>query len=139
MIKLLNIERTLYVDELPSEINILNNVLKIELAKKSDGLFSNNGFFKIEYFYSNDICGAVLFFNEICVAILKDHGKNIYIFDSHSRNGQGQVVPDGTSVLLMFSSVNTAKEYIFSTHNNCNHYQIVYIKMKIEEQKRGKI
>ena len=45
MIKLLNIERTLYVDELPSEINILNNVLKIELAKKSDGLFSNNGFF----------------------------------------------------------------------------------------------
>ena len=39
--KSLNIERTLYVDELPSEINILNNVLKIELAKKSDGLFSN--------------------------------------------------------------------------------------------------
>ena len=43
--------------------------------------------------------------------------KNYYIFDSHSRDNFGNVIPDGTSVLLHIKSRNGLIKYIRSISN----------------------
>ncbi len=40
------------------------------------------------------------------------HKSQVYIFDSHSQNGKGQVVPNGTSVLLKFPKLLDCFLYI---------------------------
>ena len=54
-------------------------------------------------------------FGSTSVAVLR-RGRSYFIFDSHSRNGLGEVDPDGVCVLLEFSSRDALYGYLFQTY-----------------------
>jgi len=116
--KACNIDRTLYVDEIPSELNFENVIVRVEFINTVD-CFNDKDKASIaiekDIFYDENTNGVILFINGYCTAILEDKNKNIYIFDSHSRNDEGIPIPDGKSILLMFTSIENASEYIFRT------------------------
>ena len=63
-----------------------------------DVSFDNN------FFFRNNIGGALLFFQGYSVLLLRDIKRNIYVFDSHGRDNCGQPLPGGKSILLSFIS-----------------------------------
>ena len=42
--------------------------------------------------------------------------KHYFLFDLHSRNLNGEIIPDGFSVLLKFSSRKTLEQHILEMH-----------------------
>ena len=58
----------------------------------------------------------------------------IYAFDSHSRDSEGNIVPDGSSILIKFSSIKSFWDYIVLTYGSSS-CQLVYIKTIPEENK----
>lgn len=60
------------------------------------------------------------------------HDNECYIFDSHSRNHAGQQIPDGTSVLLHFESVQNMVRYLLqhSRQMNCQLFEITVVNLE---------
>ena len=129
-------ERYLSYDEIPTEVTFeMAGNVNVEFVRVTDGFCDNSNepdnFIDQNYFYSDNTNGIIFVFKDMCVAILKDTKRNVYVFDSHSRNEKGEPLPDedGKSALLMFASVNDVKNYIFSTYENLRFFQIVYVKI----------
>ena len=58
---------------------------------------------------------ALLFINSTVTSIIS-YSCSYYVFDSHSRDSRGFAVSNGTSVLLKFSCLQQAENYIEVIH-----------------------
>ena len=136
-----NINRYLNVDELPTKIVIDNSHFDIFVIRAEDFLGSSlledtDTIINTDLFFSDNVTGIILFIEGYCVSILKESNNRqvIYAFDSHSRDSEGNIVPDGSSILIKFSSIKSFWDYIVLTYglSSC---QLVYIKTIPEEKK----
>ena len=59
--------------------------------------------------------GVMFFVRQTSFAILWNK-KYFFLFDSHSRDDQGKVAPDGTGILLKFSSLRQVQKYILENY-----------------------
>ena len=127
--KTTGIDRSLYSDELPKVFEVGNHLFQIDYPQINDRFCNDENnfdeFLDEEYFAT--VTGAIIFVNDYCISILKDDNF-FFVFDSHSRNTNGQPTPDGTSILMMFKSIENVKAYVLKTYPNCRHLQIVFVK-----------
>ena len=84
--------------------------------------------------------GFLIFITGYTVAIVP-MGNKFYLFDSHSRNRLGEVVPDGTSVLLKFSRLADIENYmvvVYMQQRNFRHefFQVQYVTININDQQK---
>ena len=136
-----NINRYLNVDELPTKIVIDNSHFDIFVICAEDFLGSSlledtDTIINTDLFFSDNVTGIILFIEGYCVSILKESNNRqvIYAFDSHSRDSEGNIVPDGSSILIKFSSIKSFWDYIVLTYGSSS-CQLVYIKTIPEENK----
>ena len=136
-----NINRYLNVDELPTKIVIDNSHFDIFVIRAEDFLGSSlledtDTIINTDLFFSDNVTGIILFIEGYCVSILKESNncQVIYAFDSHSRDSEGNIVPDGSSILIKFSSIKSFWDYIVLTYGSSS-CQLVYIKTIPEENK----
>ena len=136
-----NINRYLNVDELPTKIVIDNSHFDIFVIRAEDFLGSSlledtDTIINTDLFFSDNVTGIILFIEGYCVSILKESNNRqvIYAFDSHSRDSEGNIVPDGSSILIKFSSIKSFWDYIVLTYGSSS-CQLVYIKTIPEENK----
>ena len=136
-----NINRYLNVDELPTKIVIDNSHFDIFVTRAEDFLGSSlledtDTIINTDLFFSDNVTGIILFIEGYCVSILKESNNRqvIYAFDSHSRDSEGNIVPDGSSILIKFSSIKSFWDYIVLTYGSSS-CQLVYIKTILEENK----
>jgi len=67
---------------------------------------------------------------------------SVYLFDPHSRNNCGQIIDDGTSVLLKFPSLQDAENYIKEIYvppEQERYLETQYFRIAINEPIRDKI
>ena len=136
-------KRPLYFDELPEVFEINNNYFQIEYPRTDDNFISDENecsqFVDEDYLFSNSISGAIIFFNDYCISIIKDKDSSLFVFDSHSRDQNGQPVPEeeGKSILMRFRTVESIRYYMIKTYKKITHFQIVFVKINeiTEEQK----
>ena len=126
------IDRTLYCDELPTVFCIENNLFQIEYPYKEDKFQNDenqfNNLLDNCYFSNASVTGAIVFINGYCISILK-HNDFLFVFDSHSRDVNGQPTPEGTSILMKFKSIETVKTYLLNAYPSCTHFQIVFVEI----------
>ena len=138
-----NLKRSLYFDELPKDFQYAGIEFKIEFSRVDNGFFreetnSFDVFFDNNSFFSDNIGGALLFFQGYTVSLLKDNKRNIYVFDSHGRDNCGQPSPSGKSILMSFISPQDMLQYFTKTYENITHIQIVYVKVhSLDEEKKN--
>ena len=92
------IDKYLSFDDLPFTLSIGNSVLNLQKSERISGILSNES------------AGFLHFANGFGTAFRHDI-RHIYIFDPHSRDNQGFVSPNGTSVLLKFKTLSDAENY----------------------------
>ena len=136
-----NLNRSLYFDELPKEFKLAGTDITVEFSKIDNGFLrerfnSFDVFLNIDFFFSDNSNGAILFFQGYTISLLKDDSKNIYIFDSHSRDDHGQPSPEGKSILMTFLSADEVERYVLETYKATTHIQIVYVKVNPLENKQ---
>ena len=140
-----NLKRSLYFDELPKDFQYAGIEFKIEFSRVDNGFFreetnSFDVFFDKNFFFSDNIGGALLFFQGYTVSLLKDNKRNIYVFDSHGRDNCGQPLPNGKSILMSFISPQDMLQYFTTTYENITHIQIVYIKVhSLDEERKNSL
>ena len=94
----------LSVPDLPHNIPILGSNVRIAYLDDCYGFISfNESSSLLSDLQCNSGNGFLFFLKGSCVAIIWTK-KNIFLFDSHSRNSLGQPVPDGFSILLKFKN-----------------------------------
>ena len=116
--KKLNVHNILAVDELPNHVSIVDKPVNvIYLALITGELFQGGAinFVDINYIRESGAYGVILFMRGICVAILC-HNEHFFVFDSHSRSANGEVVNNGTSVLLKFGTLMEIRNYLCHAH-----------------------
>ena len=140
-----NLKRSLYFDKLPKDFQYAGIEFKIEFSRVDNGFFreetnSFDVFFDNNFFFSDNIGGALLFFQGYTVSLLKDNKRNIYYSDSHGRDNCGQPLPNGKSILMSFISPQDMLQYFTTTYENITHIQIVYIKVhSLDEERKNSL
>ena len=101
-------------DELPQTIDIENNVVYVEKLRFQQGTTTRHPekFFSSSYdSNTNNGNGFLLFIDGFTLSVIWNKA-NFFLFDSHSRNKDGQISENGTSVLLKFRSLNAVEKYV---------------------------
>ena len=100
-------------DELPQTIDIENNVVYVEKLRFQQGTMRHTEkFFSSSYDSNiNNGNGFLLFIDGYTLSVIWNKA-NFFLFDSHSRNKDGQISENGTSVLLKFRSLNAVEKYV---------------------------
>ena len=144
--KLQNVGHTLFVDELPNDLLIEGESITAERLSIVDGYIDANSFtnFVDRLYYSESSAnGIIMFVKEFCLGLMFDQKENIFLFDSHSKNSQGMSVPNGKSILLMFSSIGNLETYlrlIYIYNGVGSYFQLVYVNVnKLTDNSRLKI
>ena len=108
----LNIGTFISAEELPHTIDIENNVVYVEKLEFQQGTIMKHteNFLSGSYHSNiNNGNGFLLFIDGFTLAIIWNKA-NFFLFDSHSRNKDGQISENGTSVLLKFKSMNAVEK-----------------------------
>ena len=113
-----------------SDFSVLDNCTNCSLSEDSDRIINT------DLFFSDYVTGIILFIEGYSVSILKEYSNRqvVYAFDSHSRDSEGIIVPDGTSILIKFSSIKSFWDYIVLIYASSS-CQLVYIKTIPRENK----
>ena len=100
LFKDINILRPLSVEELPKTVLINGHVLKVEM------LSNVNRFLGASILFDKDVLpgnGLIFTTNGYCFSLIWTK-RNVFLFDSHSRNKEGSFVESGSSILLAFKT-----------------------------------
>ena len=126
-----NVPLYLMPSDLPREVTYRSHAMQISYlidcyhgVVNSNGDAQSNPFLAVSLeeglrsvFSSHDF--ALLTFGELTVAMLHDRVYNTYhVYDSHSHDALGYVCPDGTAVLLSFSTFAELCMYLQSLYQN---------------------
>ena len=129
--KQLGFTKSPYVDEFPRQLMLENYLCSIDCFMHHGEFVSKDtavNFVSKELLTSN--CGAILVISGYSVAIIFQQGK-FHVFDPHSRDQSGNVVQNGTSVLMQFLSLQQIRHYIQQMYET-NFYQVLYVKTSFQ-------
>ena len=84
--------------------------------------------------------GILFFANDQTIAIFWNV-KNIFLFDSHSRDQNGKPISNGTSVLMTFPDLLNLKKYINETYFSSTTviFESDYIKVTVNENHKKRL
>ena len=127
--------RYLGVDDLPEEVNILGHNVSLEISQSD--LTGEIRFATFVYSLINfmetiheSYTGVLIIIQGVTLAIFFPNNSNkFYLFDSHSRNHQGRVSANGSSVLITFDSVIGLQEYIIELYHNQHNSESTYFQL----------
>ena len=108
--KAMNILRTLLIYELPKSISIENKTIDVELLANYNGYLGQVKIF--ENHSTTDIGNGIIFTTGGYSFSIIWSKKNIFLFDSHSRDINGHFTENGNSVTLSFPSLNEVEKYV---------------------------
>ena len=108
--KAMNILRTLFIYELPKSISIENKNIDVELLANYNGYLGQVKIF--ENHSTTDIGNGIIFTTGGYSFSIIWSKKNIFLFDSHSRDINGHFTENGNSVTLSFPSLNEVEKYV---------------------------
>ena len=124
--KNLNTRNILNVDEMPRFIELNNFIIGVNYQDLKDceaNLRNDDPFLRSQFLDRNSF-HVLMIISGVTISIFKCESNNvIYLFDSHSRNARGLLIPDGTSCLLSFWSVRELEKYI----------QVFYLELRGKE------
>ena len=132
----------LNVDDLPHEINLTHGQISLAFLEIQDGEFNidMNDTSLVSLFYSANATGDgfLIFVSGVTLAVMYDDSQcSYYLFDSHSRNQHGLLVPDGTSVLLKYSRLYEIEIYLKHVYLHAQRrtcfFQLQFIKVVISD------
>ena len=110
----LHIGTFISADELPQCINIENNEIYVEKLRFHQGTILKHSVNFLRNSYESNINngnGFLLFINGFTLSVIWSNA-NFFLFDSHSRDKDGQICENGLSVLLKFRSLNAVEKYV---------------------------
>ena len=140
LFKSINTNMALNVDELPVNVNIEGHSLGVILLENESGVMNTTeqfNFLKMSFQSEmNTGTGAIFFINGYTFALIWNKS-GIFLCDSHSRNNEGFITADGTSVLLKFKTLDDVENYIkevymLSQNFQVLTYQIQYINIEVK-------
>lgn len=95
-------------EDLPSILSIGNKNLEFQKSQRISGILENDT--TVFLHFAHPFSSGVFTANGLGTAIMHNR-RNIYIFDPHSRDHEGFISPNGTSVLLKFDTLTDVKNY----------------------------
>ena len=110
LFKSVGIPRALSMNELPNNVAVENNNIKIEMLENYNGLLGCNYLFP-EHSHC-DIGNGLIFTRAGYSFSLIWSKKSIFLFDSHSRDINGSFIDEGSCVALSFKKLNDVDQYI---------------------------
>ena len=114
LLKSVNKFKLLGVEDLPTKVEVYSQSIDIALENRTGEITSSTYLTSIGEIVGNfsDLGNsALLIINGYALGII--WGKNcFFLFDSHSKNSNGNICQNGTSVLLKFEALNKLQEYI---------------------------
>ena len=132
-------DRYLSFEDLPDFICYENNAMFIERIKTEEGLFQHNvasSILSTSYDRSDQRGNGLIFVISGFMFSLIWDNSSVYLFDSHSRDKNGQISAFGTSVLLKFKSLNDVETYIKETYvqqGSFCYFQFEYISVVVDQ------
>ena len=149
LFKSLNMFRVLGVDDLPARVSIYDSAVDIVFLENKAGEITWNVYLismtDILSTCSNHGKDALLIISGYVLEII--WGRNcFYLFDCHSKDGEGNISQNGTAVSLKFDTFSNLEEYIkqifYSGQNNETlYFQIQFINVvcthEIKEHIKG--
>ena len=143
LIKVLGYDRSLFVDELPSNVSIDQCVFNVDhIALETSEIRPNNFDFLKHHFnvHANDSNAVIIFIAGYAFSLMWA-GKCFFIFDSHSHNDQGIYAPDGISVSIKFSSLLQVHKYLIEKYLSSQGsllFQMVFMNIYCRENEQLK-
>ena len=149
LFKSLNMFRVLVIKDLPARVSIYDSAVNIVFLENKTGEITLNVYFismaGILSTFSNHGKGALLTISGYVLGITC--GRNyFYLFDSHSKDGEGNSSQNGAAVLLKFDTFSNLEDYINQIYYNVKttktlHFQIQFINVvcthEIKEHIKG--
>ena len=131
--KRLGFTESLFVDQFPTTIKLEGYNCSIEFSIHNGEFVSDDIVINfVSERLLSEHCGVIFVIDGYSFAIMvDDRNQDFYIFDSHSRDIMGNIVPNGTSVLMKFSCLKSVKNYIRKTYKS-NFFQLLYVKTDID-------
>ena len=134
----LPLDRYLEVEDLPDHLCIANSVVNITRRFNISSILTTDkddidAFTYLTEQNTSDNFGFLLWLREICIAVILKHTCNkakrkFHMFDSHSRNKNGQVDEHGASILVVFNTIEYFVSYICVNYlNENNNHRIPYV------------
>ena len=129
----------LSADDLPQSVDVENNKITVEKLRfyQSDIMKYTTERFLTQSFNSeeNNGDGFLLFIDGFTMSVIWNKAY-FFLFDSHSRNIDGKISENGSSILLKFRSLNAAEKYIKEIYFSNKQleqlrFEIQYIKINI--------
>ena len=118
LFKSINIFRYLEPAELPNVLNLEGTNIAIEYVQlvTVEILKKQINFIQPSFVDFSDRSNGIIFF--VSDTSLSQLWNKIYIFlfDSHSRDDQGKISPDGTAILIKFTSLSQVQKYILENY-----------------------
>ena len=96
-------------DDIQSTFNLGDHTFELQKSERYSGYLTNESKDFIQFI--PPFTRGVFIANGLSTCFIFQSG-SIYIFDPHSRSENGLVSPNGTAVLLKFSSLSKAQDYI---------------------------
>ena len=130
--KSLGTQNFLSFEEIPNSLELEGVSYRIDkLGFSSDYMFksSSDSLKKNHDFQENEGNGYLLLFKGYTISITWSKAF-FFLFDSHSRDSEGRIVANGTSVLLRFRSLTAIEKYITYNYMTSEHslpYEMQYI------------
>ena len=121
LFKSLNMFRVVVIKDLPARVSIYDSAVNIVFLENKTGEITLNVYFismaDILSTFSNHGKGALLTISGYVLGIT--WGRNyFYLFDSHSKDGEGNISQNGTAVLLKFDTFSNLEDYINQIYYN---------------------
>ena len=138
--KNLNIDRPLFISDLPNQIDTEKGFINITLLDNQTAFLTNDNRHNfMKTLLGDHVIGDGLLFMTLgyTFSILWNK-RNYFIFDSHSRGSAGTVVENGNSVLLKFCSLRQLQIYIYEMyfpmqHSTSLQFEVQFISLEKSE------
>ena len=140
--KELNKHGLLGVEDLPNTVVIYEQSFSVEMLSNESGILTRN--YNIDstsllQLYGNCLntgSGALFFLNNYTFSLIWNK-QAFYLFDAHSRDKDGLITPDGTSILLKFKSLHEIQNYLVEAYLvkqdiQFLHFQIQFVQIEID-------
>ena len=116
--KNLNIDRPLFISDLPNQIDTEKGFINITLLDNQTAFLTNDNRHNfMKTLLGDHVIGDGLLFMTLGYTFsILCNKRNYFIFDSHSRGSESTVVENGNSVLLKICSLRQLQIYIYEVY-----------------------
>ena len=140
LFKSINLLRDLGPEDLPNVLNVEGTIIAIKYVQLVTIEIVRNRLNFLQAFFLQfcDKSNGIIFFVSGQTFSLLWDTKSYFLFDSHSRDEQGKVTPDGTGILIKFSSLSQVQKYTMENYlveRESVFCQIQYIKAEVIQVK----